>query len=57
MSEKGDVPPDKTPKGKKKESKAVVGEMRVPVKLERGMAVATVGSRCGVNVEFEDRTP
>jgi hypothetical protein len=30
MSEKGDVPVDKGPKGKKKESKAVVRENGVP---------------------------
>jgi hypothetical protein len=31
--------------------------MGLPVKLDRGMAVASVGSGYGVKEEFEDRIP
>ena len=41
---------------RKRKVKLLLEKMGVPVKLDRGMAVTTVGSRCGVNVQFEDRT-
>jgi hypothetical protein len=42
---------------RKSKVKPLLEKMGVPVKLEMGMAVPTVGSRCGVNVEFQDRIP
>jgi hypothetical protein len=42
---------------RKRKLKPLLEKMGVPVKLDREMAVATVGSRCGVNAEFEDGIP
>ena len=42
---------------RKRKVKPLIEKMGVPVKLDRGMAVVTVGNRCGVNAEFEDRIP
>jgi hypothetical protein len=41
----------------RKKVKPLLEKMGVPVKLDRGMADPTVGIRCGVNVEFEERIP
>ena len=42
---------------RKRKVKPLLEKMGVTVKLGRGITVPTVGSRCGVNVAFEDRIP